>query len=109
MTTLDGDVRCSISTHNFSSTEALMPDLTDEPKCSLVCARLIEDDGAVHARIRSEYQEMPGLRVTLPQAARLFGLEPTSCERVLNTLVVDGELWTNGREFVRPNAGRRSA
>jgi hypothetical protein len=86
-----------------------MPNLADESRCSPVCARLIEDDGAVHARIRSEYHEMPGLRLTVPQAARLFGLERTSCERVLNTLVVDGELCTNGREFVRPNAGRRSA
>ena len=86
-----------------------MSDLTHESTCSLVCARLIEDDSVVHARIRSEYQEMPGLRLTLPQAARLFGLKPDNCERVLNTLVVGGELWTNGREFARSNTGRRSA
>jgi hypothetical protein len=71
--------------------------------------RLIEDEGAVHARVRSEYQEMPGLRLTLPQAARLFGLEPASCRRVLDSLVVGGELWTNGREFARPSSGQRTA
>lgn len=86
-----------------------MADQTTHAACSLLCAPLIEGDGAIHARIRSEYQEMPGMRLTLPQAARLFGLEPVSCERVLHTLVVHGELWTNGREFARPDAGRRSA
>ena len=58
-----------------------------------------EDD--VQARIRSEYREMPGLRLTVGQAARLFGVEPASCERMLNALVGDGELSTNGREFLR--------
>jgi hypothetical protein len=86
-----------------------MTNATGSSLLDLGRSQLIEDDRAVHARIRSEYQEMPGLRLTLSQAARLFGLEPVSCERVLNTLVVDGELWTNGRDFVRPNAGRRSA
>lgn len=65
-------------------------------------------DRALHARIRAEYYEMPGLRLTLAQAARLFNLEPVHCERVLHTLVSDGALWTNGREFVSLNAGRHT-
>lgn len=89
--------------------EVSLLDLTYESTAAPVSARPVEDEGAVSARIRSEYREMPGLRLTLPQAARFFGLEPASCARVLDRLVVDGELWTNGREFARPNAGRRNA
>jgi hypothetical protein len=88
--------------HDLNLAEEAMANPTDESRCSGACRHRIEDDRAAHARIRSEYQEMPGLRLTLPQAARLFGLEPASCERMLNALVVDGELWKNGREFVRP-------
>ena len=61
------------------------------------------------ARIRGEYHEMPGLSLTLPQAVRLFNVEPTECARVLNTLVTEGALWTNGSRFVRSNVGRRYA
>ena len=37
-------------------------------------------------RIRGEYLEMPGLRLTLPQAQRLFGLDPAACALVFETL-----------------------
>jgi hypothetical protein len=38
-------------------------------------------------RIRAEYLEMPGLRLTLEQAQRLCGLERTLCQTVLDSLV----------------------
>jgi hypothetical protein len=38
-------------------------------------------------RIRAEYLEMPGLRLTLEQAQRLCGVERALCERVLHMLV----------------------
>jgi hypothetical protein len=38
-------------------------------------------------RIRGEYLEMPGLRLTFEQAQRLFGVDPTLCKRVLDALV----------------------
>ena len=60
-------------------------------------------------RIRSEFQEMPGMRLTLHQAARLFDLDMAHCARALAVLVTDGALWTNGREFLGRNAGRRCA
>ncbi len=66
-------------------------------------------DRALHARIRAEYDEMPGMRLTVPQAARLFNLDPSRCARVLTTLVAHGALWTNGREFIGQNAGRHTA
>lgn len=38
-------------------------------------------------RVEGEYREMPGLSLTLPQAARLWGLDRGTCERVLTKLV----------------------
>lgn len=43
-------------------------------------------------RIRREFEEMPGLRLTLAQAARLFGTPAESCGRVLARLESDGVL-----------------
>lgn len=37
-------------------------------------------------RVRAEYMEMPGLRLTLSQAARLFGLAPDVAVAVLKEL-----------------------
>lgn len=65
-------------------------------------------DRALQMRIRSEYLEMPGMRLTTRQAARLFDVELTRCAQVLEALVADGALWTNGKEFIGSNAGRRS-
>ena len=39
------------------------------------------------ARIRAEYREMPGLRLTLPQAQRLCSVERALCKIVLDSLV----------------------
>jgi hypothetical protein len=38
-------------------------------------------------RIRREYEELPGLRLTRWQAQRLWRLDPAECELVLRTLV----------------------
>ncbi|MBI2186200.1 MAG: hypothetical protein HYU37_03630 [Acidobacteria bacterium] len=37
--------------------------------------------------VRSEFVEMPGLCLTTPQAARLWGVDPLVCEAVLEALV----------------------
>lgn len=47
------------------------------------------------SRARSEYLEMPGLKLTPWQAARLWGLESAMSEQVLATLVDGGFLWRN--------------
>jgi hypothetical protein len=44
------------------------------------------------SRIRSEYAEMPGLRVTLAQACRLWQLDVAMCEMLLDHLVQEGFL-----------------
>lgn len=38
-------------------------------------------------RIRAEFEEMPGLRLTVPQAMKLWGLEREECERVVEALL----------------------
>ncbi len=42
---------------------------------------------AVANRVRDEFLEMPGLRLTIHQAARLWALEPSACEHVIEVLV----------------------
>ena len=44
------------------------------------------------SRIRGEYLEMPGLRLTVPQVQRLCGGEGPSCQAVLDLLVEEGFL-----------------
>jgi hypothetical protein len=55
----------------------------------------LDDASTVLNRIRSEFREMPGLRVTLAQAARLWHLDPHVGESLLDALVVDGVLRRN--------------
>ena len=38
-------------------------------------------------RVQGEFLEMPGLRLTLPQARRLWGLDATMCDALLSALV----------------------
>jgi hypothetical protein len=43
-------------------------------------------------RIREEFEEAPGLRVTRGEAARFWGLDEETCDRVLATLLATGFL-----------------
>jgi len=58
-------------------------------------------------RIQGEFLEMPGLRLTAPQAQRLWGLEREVCNALLGALV-DAKflLQTRDGAFVR-NEGAR--
>ncbi len=49
------------------------------------------------ARMRAEYQEMPGLSLTRAQACRLWGLDPATCQQALDRLVSSGVLTTSGQ------------
>ena len=62
-------------------------------------------------RIRAEYLEMPGLRVSLPQAQRLFGLDRTLCKMVFDALVAEHFLCINQRGLYGrlPSMARSSA
>ena len=46
-------------------------------------------------RIRSEFLEMPGLRLTSAQAARLWALDRSTSERLLDGLTMTGFLLKN--------------
>ena len=46
-------------------------------------------DGAVIARARAEYREMPGLCLTIQQACRLWQIDPATCTRILEGLVAE--------------------
>lgn len=48
-------------------------------------------------RIRGEFLEMPGLHLTLPQAARLWHLDADTCDRALRALIADGFLRQTAR------------
>ena len=67
------------------------------------------DDVGLCTRIQAEFREMPGLRLTLPQASRLFNIEPDRCLQILWTLVRAGHLATDGKAFVSARDARPRA
>ena len=42
---------------------------------------------AMVRRVRAEFLEMPGLRLTFAQAMRLWGLNEVDCQRVIDALI----------------------
>ena len=53
-------------------------------------------------RVRGEFNEMPGLQLTIAQASRLWGLDQTACRRVIDALVDAAFLrWTATGTVVR--------
>ena len=72
------------------------------------CAERREEHD-LYTRVQTEYREMPGLKLTIPQASRLFSIEPARCERVLGALVHAGHLATDGKAFANRCDGRHSA
>lgn len=57
-------------------------------------------------RVRSEYLEMPGLRLTSAQAARLWALDRQTSEWILDALANSGFLSRNaGGAYVRASHG----
>jgi hypothetical protein len=76
-----------------------------------VCLALVEDaankpgpfntsskgTNVMHARalvdrVRGEFNEMPGLQLTIPQAARLLGIDHDACRDVIEKLVASSFL-----------------
>jgi hypothetical protein len=47
---------------------------------------------ALLQRVREQYREMPELKLTKPQATRLFGVAPSVCDTVLSALVMENFL-----------------
>jgi hypothetical protein len=64
--------------------------------------REVREVREVQQRIRCEFLEMPGLRLTLNQARRLWLLDEKACEAVLGELVADNFLSkTRDGAFIR--------
>ena len=54
-------------------------------------------------RVRSEFLEMPGMQLSVPQACRLWGLDPSTCDTVMEQLVQTKFLYrTRAGGFARP-------
>jgi hypothetical protein len=57
---------------------------------------------SVLRRVREEFREMPGLRLTPAQATRLWGLENETCRAVIERLVAASFLrWTPTGSVIR--------
>ena len=53
-------------------------------------------------RIRAEFLEMPGLRLTVAQASRLWGVDEGVCRHVIDVLIGSSFLrWTTGGMLAR--------
>jgi hypothetical protein len=57
--------------------------------------------GRLQARIRGEFLEMPGLKLTLGQAARIFGGDALTVKRLLDELTREGYLIFDRRGMYR--------
>ncbi len=51
---------------------------------------------ALLQRVREQYREMPGLKLTKPQATRLLGVAPSVCAATLGALVMENFLSRTG-------------
>jgi hypothetical protein len=68
------------------------------------------DTDVLVTRIKSEFNESPGMCLTLRQGARLWGISPEECARVVEQLVKEDFLrWTRNGELVRTESGGYSS
>lgn len=66
------------------------------------------DQAELVRRILAEFDEMSGLSLTLPQAAKLFDLDMARCAVLFSALVDQGVLVTRQGQYRRPSATERS-
>ena len=77
----------------------LVPAVARLPTAVSVERRDVAARRALLCRIHGEFEEMPGLSLTLGQAAKLFGLPPDTASRILERL-------TDARVLRRSSEGR---
>jgi hypothetical protein len=63
----------------------------------------------LHYRVWNEFLEMPGLRLTLEQACRLWGFDQSTGAVILQDLVDAAVLRQVGPYYIRADLGRFSA
>lgn len=61
------------------------------------------------ARIRGEFSEMPGLRLTFEQACRLWHMDAATCHTVLEALVAERFLYRTREDAYAAFAPTRAA
>jgi hypothetical protein len=62
------------------------------------------------ARVRGEYREMPGLRLTRAEASRFWQVDETTCDAIVRALVNEGFLRrTVAGRFVAAASGEATA
>lgn len=65
-------------------------------------ARGLARDARLVERVQGEYQEMPGLALTIEQACRLWGCDEPAARRVAAVFVEAGVLrWTHDGRWIR--------
>ena len=65
----------------------------------------MELDRMLLCRVREEFREMPGLRLTPAQASRLWGLELEMCSAVIDRLIASAYLrWTSAGAVTRADS-----
>jgi len=63
-------------------------------------------DDRLLRRVHGEFLEMPGLRLTLEQACRLWNVDTATSRDVLNQLVDEQFLRLSGPHYLRAASGR---
>lgn len=63
----------------------------------------IIEDTELLRRLRAEFDELPHMRLTCPQAARLMGVDDEVCGLALQTLLALGYLVGQGPSYARAN------
>jgi hypothetical protein len=109
---LSGNRNCSIvgtSHPSDPSNQERIMFLVPQHVAPVAAIMASSDESHLVTRIRAEFREMPGLRLTLPQASRLFSIPSGRCAQILDLLVRSGHLATDGKAFACARSGRRCA
>ena len=79
---------------------------TPAPETCTVMIFKSHADEALLRRIRGEYREMPGMRLTEDQAMRLWALDRPTCRKVLDSLVASHYLeQDHNGQFAKAHSG----
>ena len=87
-----------------TSGEINMTGTIQEP-CTIIMGPTFAEE-ALKRRVRGEYREMPGMRLTVDQAMRLWMLDRKTCSNVLSSLVAAHYLTQDGNgRYMRAHGG----
>lgn len=64
----------------------MTPNAASRERPTVTIFRTFAEEALLH-RVRGEFKEMPGLRLTIDQAMRLWTLDRRTCDSVLDSLV----------------------